>query len=468
MVKVKVQVVIEYEDDASTTLTEEIHCFDRQEATLETLGLTLAEGKEVLSHLQKAMITHQVAEHMSQHRRCNHCHQSQRRNGYQIITYRTLFGDLKLKGQRYYHCECQPSQTKTFSPIAELISERTAPEFSYLQAKWSSLMSYGMTVKLLEEVLPLSANVATAYRQTQNVAQRLEDELEEEQYMFIEGPEAKWAKLPIPNERLFVGIDGGFVRGREGDNRKAGWFEVIVGKSLLNNQPSKRFAFVQTYDEKPKRRLFETLQAHGMQMNQEITFLSDGGDDVRELQYYLNPHSEHILDWFHVTMRITAMIQIAKGLQDDAFKEKMLKELESVKWRLWHGHVSNALLDLELMLEECEYGEHEADPRRDQLLKALLEYHTYIFNNQTFIPNYAERYRYDEIISTSFAESAINEVVSKRMVKKQQMRWTKKGAHLLLQVRVKTLNGELQGKFAEWYPGLQRDSESATALPLAA
>jgi large conductance mechanosensitive channel len=32
MVKVKVQVVIEYEDDASTTLTEEIHCFDRQEA----------------------------------------------------------------------------------------------------------------------------------------------------------------------------------------------------------------------------------------------------------------------------------------------------------------------------------------------------------------------------------------------------------------------------------------------------
>jgi hypothetical protein len=57
MVKVKVQVVIEYEDDASTTLTEEIHCLDRQEATLETLGLTLAEGKEVLSHLQKAMIT---------------------------------------------------------------------------------------------------------------------------------------------------------------------------------------------------------------------------------------------------------------------------------------------------------------------------------------------------------------------------------------------------------------------------
>jgi len=35
-------------------------------------------------------------------------------------------------------------------------------------------------------------------------------------------------------------------------------------------------------------------------------------------------------------------------------------------------------------------------------------------------------------------------------------------------MKIKTLNGELQGKFAEWYPGLQHDSESATALPLAA
>ena len=70
------------------------------------------------------------------------------------------------------------------------------------------------------------------------------------------------------------------------------------------------------------------------------------------------------------------------------------------------------------------------------------------------MPNYAERYRYDEIISTAFAESAINEVVSKRMVKKQQMRWTKKGAHLLLQVRTKTLNNELRSKFEAWYPGM--------------
>jgi hypothetical protein len=42
--------------------------------------------------------------------------------------------------------------------------------------------------------------------------------------------------------------------------------------------------------------------------------LSFGGDTVRELQLYLNPHAEHLLDWFHVSMRLTVMNQMAKGL----------------------------------------------------------------------------------------------------------------------------------------------------------
>lgn len=47
----------------------------------------------------------------------------------------------------------------------------------------------------------------------------------------------------------------------------------------------------------------------------------------------------------------------------------------------------------------------EADDRRDKLLQALSEHHIYITNNKAFIPNYAERHRYDEFISTSFAAS---------------------------------------------------------------
>jgi hypothetical protein len=76
-----------------------------------------------------------------------------------------------------------------------------------------------------------------------------------------------------------------------------------------------------------------------MQENQQIVFLSDGGEDVRNLQLYLSPEAEHILDWFHHTMRITVLKQTAKGLplkvgegdEERELRETALKLIESVK-----------------------------------------------------------------------------------------------------------------------------------------
>ena len=56
-----------------------------------------------------------------------------------------------------------------------------------------------------------------------------------------------------------------------------------------------------------------------------------------------------------------------------------------------------------------------------KLLKAVEEFSTYIERNGGFIPNYGERYRNGQRISTGFVELTINQVVSKRMAKKQQM-----------------------------------------------
>ena len=80
--------------------------------------------------------------------------------------------------------------------------------------------------------------------------------------------------------------------------------------------------------------------------------------------------------------------------------------------------------------------------------------------NRTSIPNYGDRYRHGEAISTSFVESTVNQVISKRMVKKQQMRWTELGAHRLLQVRTQVLNDDLRSTFERWYPGLKPAIES--------
>jgi hypothetical protein len=101
--------------------------------------------------------------------------------------------------------------------------------------------------------------------------------------------------------------------------------------------------------------------------------------------------------------------------------------------------------------------------KRKKFGKHLAEMDTYIGNNAPLIPNYGERYRYGETITTTFAESTVNEVVAKRMVKKQQMQCSPVGAHYLLQSRTSILYGELRGHFEQRYPALStvaNDSES--------
>ena len=82
-----------------------------------------------------------------------------------------------------------------------------------------------------------------------------------------------------------------------------------------------------------------------MQENQQVVFLSDGGDTVRRLQEYLHPSSEHVIDWFHITMRLTMLQQQRKALQAEQPRigEEIAKQLESVKHLLWHGNAEEAL-----------------------------------------------------------------------------------------------------------------------------
>ena len=309
----------------------------------------------------------------------------------------------------------------------------------------------------------------------------MEQELGEERPCLIEGCEQDGEQLPIPHGPLTVGLDGGFVRARH----KRGCFEVIAGKSVLEfkrddpeaEKSKKCFGFVQTYDGKPRRRLFELLKSQGMAMNQQVTFLSDGGDDVRQVQQYLNPEAEYWLDWFHITMRITVMKQMAKGLtheprapaersspQAEALAQKSIeKELQSLKWNLWHGNVERALERIADLQWDLEFTIGKSE-NQNKLLKQLREFDTYIRNNQDYIPNYGERYRNGERIATSFVESTVNQLVSKRMVKRQQMQWTERGAHLLLQTRTRVLNGELEETFRRWYPQFRPEME---VMPLA-
>jgi hypothetical protein len=90
---------------------------------------------------------------------------------------------------------------------------------------------------------------------------------------------------------------------------------------------------------------------------------------------------------------------------------------------------------------------------------------TYIENNADAITDYAARWDHGETISTAFAESTVDLVISRRFAKKQQMQWSKKGAHRLLQTRTRTLDGTLHDLFTTWYPAMP--ANEGQTLPLA-
>ena len=107
-------------------------------------------------------------------------------------------------------------------------------------------------------------------------------------------------------------------------------------------------------------------------------------------------------------------------------------------------------------------------PHLGKFARAAHEFAVYIGSNASSLINYGERYRAGERISSCLAESTVNAVISKRFAKRQQMQWTKRGAHLLLQIRTRTLDGTLRPLFERWYPGLANDNNAATVQAAAA
>jgi len=477
---------------------EEIATLPRAATTPETLGLTLEESKHLLQQVQRTMIVAQVTTYLAEQRACPHCGKKRHLKQQATAPFRTLFGRVEVDNPRWQHCACQPQPDHTFRPLAALLPERSSPELLYVETKWAAQASYGVTAQLLREVLPIDHrhSAATVHNHTLRLARRSEHALGAEQAMFGGGCQAERDRLPIPDGPLTVGLDGGIVRARRGTPGvpPGNLFEIIAGKSILafrRDDPedappsSKVFALVHSVDKKPKRRLWELLESQGMQANQAVTFFSDGGATLRKLTEYLHPEAEHILDWFHITMRITVLQQCAHGLTrptstsdlDPTEDESLARRLDSVKHYLWHGNSPSALDRLRAVEEVLTNWDYAADgtPTTQpgsaaalRMLKYVRELATYITNNAGSIVNYGERYRQSERISTGFVESTINQVISKRMVKKQQMQWTPEGAHLLLQVRTQVLNDDWENTFRTWYPNFRPGPAQDTPEPLAA
>jgi hypothetical protein len=105
----------------------------------------------VLQALQEVVVEWQMHTYLQQQRACPHCGKTRQSKGVHHTVFRTVFGTLPVESPRLSQCVCQPQTTTSFRPLAALLPEHTTPDLLSLETKWAALMSYGLTVKLLQE-----------------------------------------------------------------------------------------------------------------------------------------------------------------------------------------------------------------------------------------------------------------------------------------------------------------------------
>jgi hypothetical protein len=227
--RLRVQVVIEPDhgednQDQPTPAVHEIATIERDDLRVDTLGMQLAEAKDLLQRVQEVLIDEQVRGWLAKQVACPDCGRPRAHKDTKSITIRTLFGTVRLASPRWLHCACRPGPTRTFSPLATALPERTTPELLYLESKFAGLVSYGLSAHLLAETLPLgrTLHASAVRRHALATAERLESELGPEQPMFAEGCQRDWDRPPRPDRPLTVGLDGGYVHSSQQRSRRDG------------------------------------------------------------------------------------------------------------------------------------------------------------------------------------------------------------------------------------------------------
>ena len=224
--RVKLQLVMCHDDGHEETVTDVI-TLNKNHQRIEHLGLTMAESKQLLSTLQRHLLQQQVHTFLHTSSTCQDCNTPLTLKAHGSRSFRTLFGTFTLPSPRLELCPCKRPEPSSFRPLSALLTDSVAPELLSMEAKWSSLVSYGMSLDALQDFLPLdrTLDVKTVRYDTLKVAKRMEAELGEERSGFIEGD-----LLAIGNgcRRLRVSSPWALM----GAMSAIGWTSSITSQSL--------------------------------------------------------------------------------------------------------------------------------------------------------------------------------------------------------------------------------------------
>ena len=406
------------------------------------IGLTLAEGKHMLAAVQHHLVQAQAEDHCRRRRRCQRCGGQRPLKDLRSRRLVSLFGTVEVRAPRFTPCRCAVTCRRTLSPIAEIMPDRCTPEYERVVAKMGALLPYRRARTLLAEFLPLDTCRPSKRRGSEHfvLVTRLEQEA-------VAGAGSKSAEAA---KTIALSIDGGHVRAaREYQGRS---FEVLLAQ--VGNDEGKQVVFssVPAEAHAQTRQLRGMLHGLGATPITPVTILSDGADGPRSLGEAASPGpTHHVLDWFHLAMRVQHAAQAAKSWPDATESDRqagarLAETIERIRWRLWHGQVRRAL-DLIgetlIMLDATADDPAPIEAAARKVARLLCDLETYVSGQSDLIIDYATARRREEPISTAITESTVQWLLHRRMNAQQQMRWSPRGAHLMLKVRTSAVNGTL-------------------------
>jgi hypothetical protein len=236
-------------------------------------------------------------------------------------------------------------------------------------------------------------------------------------------------------QAISLSIDGGHVRSVRSYQVRS--FEVMLAQ--VSNDDGKQVVFSSMPAEADRQRdqLRGVLHRLGATPATPVTILSDGADGPRSLgeAASIGP-THHVLDWFHLAMRIQHVAQAAKSWPDATAENceagtRLSETIERIRWRLWHGQVGRGLELIEETITTLEATAKTTSPAAAAALKVarlLDELEAYVCGQSDIIIDYATARRRKEPISTAVTESTVQWLLHRRMDAQQQMRWSPRGA----------------------------------------
>jgi hypothetical protein len=388
------------------------------------IGLSVEDGKKILAALQTVVVSQEVDTYTLFRRICPDCGVLRPVKDYTIRRIRTVFGTVEARNPRWMLCRnCHPGLALAFAPLCEICPDRATPELRELTARLGSMMPYRQAASVMAEFLPLEPTEthATVRKRTIRTGERLDRQAaEEERSTSSQMKDRRQLELELPGDRrreFVVSVDTAHVR--SADPKSARNFELVVarcGRGGRGEAGGRYFATASTDQEALRDRTLQALQQEGYRGFGDVAVISDGAEILKRLPRAMPKPTTHIIDWFHIAMKIQPMRQIADHVarsrpDGPETSPSIARRIRAVKWRLWHGRVDRAIRDLQELLDDLLSADEIENVPTSRLRSLGAQLLTYVVSNRSAIINYGKRYRAGLRVASTLAESAVNSLV---------------------------------------------------------